>query len=1384
MPLQTNNPWQREGVSILPEKLSELMPIVGQERLFNRLCTFRDEMTGQDLAGFFLVIGGWGVGKSRVGHEICLEAFSDNVNWVIAGEQKRVLEAGLQQGILPIFLRYVQVAKGPLGNELEADSWIPRVIVEGLSRLCELREKPKGKELGRNQDRIQKLAREALKPKGWDRELPALQQALQNRDVTAAARNAIDILKRLGIERLWMVVDEIEDITDVERDGLPSNEREGIDQALLTVVPRVIKDEQARQDFPEANFLLLCSLAVGDLLRQIRAIERRTGWHELTTNNFTDVEAFFRYLASRNNEVSRLIAQYPEGLKEAAFFAANRNFGWFNVIMHHAHNNFREGAVDTPELLRSFAESATKGGRGSVFDLDAIQEYRLPMDQDHQEAVRSIFGMLPREVGAAKDVPEELAARLLEKRDHGSGRLIFTRVMEIKPPAKHRIMSHLVACGFSISSGTELVLPGEARFNLSDVLDSLEGYSIGLPADRREAHHLLICEEEGEFVQQVAGLSPYAEAAREFAPYLFGLLTNPDYRVRQDDGGERWFVAPAFSFLLNFNRLNKVKQEDQGYLRDSAANSRLEERCREVQRNQQERMKTLLQGIANCWEGDKGVVDAAAVADLGIPALRWKVSQSPLNLGPDGEATVIYGSAASDLDLEHALKRLAQRSAEPVLLILEDEDQRLAELRGWVERVAPRIAPFVAIHNLARVTATDHLVRLGLLGDAYKESDLRTSHFHAVVGRAREHLKRTLESWVDEILSARGLLMKPLFYAARIGDDELEAFARGYAAMLAGQRYHDIAQSATGVFDDDGQRDNFKKMVERNVEPPTKLASAPLERLIEVVSGEYRAAVPRVLLSVLQHCGPAGARTKDLEQRFLFDIRDEHGREVAKVKDVVKHVTALLLNLGMLRQDGDKLCCVSVHELEKHVTSAESWLDGSYEQQAQSIRAIHEATGDDLLHVRAKDARNRLKQAGKKLQGLNLDFIAKSWPELNKDTADDMPLYEQRLRIAAAVVREVRAHVAWVYDPDGLRAFRYSVEALRYFDSHGKSPAFPLWQRLAVLAGFYADLEKQRKDLLNAMDKVLAEVDQRVPELKTGPDAGMKAFPTQALELPVNLRRQELGFTAANPERTVAAGSTTLGVEALGYKLASGNYLDAMERLQAIRAELEDPGKLISAFRLALEKWEGLCGTARELKQRFAAVDAFFADAPDEVRNEIGLDALQNEVNNFYTTVLEGGVREGTDNRETAGWRAHQLIEGLSEDLAKLHAMPQQLQEAMDALLPNVLRSLQTRYQQDQGGVLSAITRINAVQGRDAPFWPQKLEATYGVSRAAFDGLVDTMQREGQRCFKDGGDTTFEVFVRYCEQDMKGKPIDWDAPENQRHVQALRERKLLQLRLF
>lgn len=1373
MSLSNPNPWQRQGVSVIYENLADLIPLVGQEGLFDKLCKFREDIfssTRESLTGFFVLFGGWGVGKSRVGHEICLEAFAEEVQWIKGGEPHRILEHGIQQGVLPLFVRYIQITSGPSGEGLETENWISRVTVEALSRLAGLRGASSGSS-AKNEDRILNLTRKTLRPKGWDTRLPLLRDALEANDSNVAARKAILVLKELGIEHLWIVVDEIEDITDVERDGL-RGDRTGIDQALITIIPRVIKSEEARRDFPEVNFLLLCAQSVGDLLTNIGAIRRRTDWYGLTSNSFADVESLSQYLSVHHPKVAEAVSKYPKGLKEAAFFAANRNFGWFNVIMHHAHVNHSRVPQTTPQLLEKFAKDFDRGDGRSVFNMENIDEFHIPTDEDREEIVQAIFSLLPRSIGPDGEVPIERAEHLLSKKD-AAGRPLFTKLWEIAPPQEYRILAHMINCGFrNPAGGNELQLPGEFSFNIKTVIDSLKAYSIALLAERRK--HLLICEDESEFIDQIKGLTPYAERAADFAPFLHGLLTDPAYQVKDADGTPKEHIGPAFSFLLDFNGLNASRRTETGFLRDSTKNTQLEEAFRQVQKDAPKRAKMLLRGLANVWNMENAPIPVTEPQGLKLPAIRTASQPVPFNLGASGQATLVYASGGSESDLDHDLTRLAQETAAPVLLILEDQDGQVEDLRNRLERNTPGIAPFVVLHNITGQTASN-LIRVGLMGEAFRSEDLRTSHFHAMVGTAKQHLQGSLKEWLEERIEKRGLLLKPLFLGSKVTEEQLRAFAKGYAAMLGGLNEHLTVQMTSGVFGTETERDDFKKAVEKHANPGPKYQNEPRVELIATNgAGEHVAVVPRALLSILERCGPVAVQRGDLERRFLFELS-----EGIKPRDVVRHFTSVLHYFGLLEQDGDKLERVSAFKLDTWVKRAKDWLDGDFKAGAEGIKAIHRDAGSDLLDIRMKDARDKLKKATDVLGTLSLDFIGKPWAELNEETGSGATLYEERTRAAVSVIREVRLAVQSVFDPTELGAFRYSPDSLREYEAAAASIGYPLWKRLAVLRGFYADLDKRRKALLKRIDEALGEVDKRVHELPTGE----KAFPTQALTLPLSLYRQELNFGADRPEKTVTAGGSSFGVKTVGFKIASGHYIEAMDRLDTIEKDLHNPGELVPAFLELLKMWEGLRTQVASLQGRFSHVAAFFADAPSEDRKNYDIRGMEAELADLVDLIENGGIRTGTDGREAAGTPPFQLIHGLKDDLRRASDGPRLLQERLDGIIPSVVSSLEEFYKDKYLCRMNAIARIRMVQGQPSLVWPGVAAETFGKTKGIFEDTVRKIEIEGEAFFAGCGDTTFNTYVGFCQLELEKKPIDWKSAEHRRHRDVLMDKNLLTLKL-
>ena len=1374
MSITTRNPWIKEGVSILQEDTKDLLPIVGQKELFEKLRRFfREDCladSGVKLSSFFVLHGGWGVGKSRVGHEICLEAVNPDVKWIVEGKPERLLEPSLAQGLLPVFTRYVQITE-KFGDDLNAESWIPAAVVEALSRLAGLRENQSTGSLSKNQDRLLQWTTQALKPKGFDKIKSELADALKKPNIHQAARAAMEVLKKIEIQHLLIVIDEIEDITDVELDGLPTEERTKgaiVDQGLLTVIPRVIKSEEVRQEFPGVNFVLLCSRAVGDLLKQIRAIERRTIRYDLRSNAFSDVEDFFTYLKSARPDVSVALESYPTWMKEAAFFAADRNFGWFNVIMHSLHANQRGESTPTHELMRRFAATDDR-----IFRKEAIGSFDVgDLGADKAFIEKTMYGLLPHAIGDG-ELTKERAARLLDKTAVGNVRL-FSRLLEVKPPQDLRITTHLVNCGFKTEPGAIVYLPGEARFNLKEVMDSLKAYSqIALTEERRE--HLLISKDDVEFTAQIAALSPYAEQASQFAPYLHGLLIDPAYEVKNAGNEPSEFLTPSFTFLQRFHRLNNRRHREEGYLRDGTKNSALAEAFERAQQNRTKREELVLRGIANAWELESAPVEVSLLTDCLLPAIPLITQLSPLNLGNGGSSIIAYGTNASDADIEQALGRFGKQS-QPILLILEGQDQRVNDLRERIDRATPKVAPFVVIHNLTPQVG-NFLVRLGLMGQTYTAEDLRTSHFNGIILGARQHLLQVLDQWKAEVLDQQGLIIAPLFYGSRVSTDEIEAFAKGYAAMLTGKSYHDVKQSGSGVFASDAERDSFDKLVTRQTDPGPKYKDDPRTLLIVDEGGDKVATIPRSFLAMMERCSHVGRKRSDLLNMFLFDLPDG-----LKESEVVRHQTDVMCCLGLLDNTDDTIRQVSAHVLDNQVKAAEDWLDSPFEAAVNIIKGIHHDEGAKLLDIRGKQARHDLKVARKELNDLSLEFTGKPWSELNRETSDGMPVYEQGLRKALAVIVKVKSAVRCVFDTEANRAFRYSPEVLTDFEQHQNSPNFPLWKRVKVLHGFYSELDKKRRELIKQITTIVDEVERRVPDVTHGTYKDQKAFPIQPLVRPMGAFRQELDFSAEKPNRTVTAGGSSFAIMTVGYKICDGKYREAFERLDNLESELTHPGKLVAGFKELLSVWEGLRDSVGELETRLAAVTAFFSDAPEDVKSDAEIDDLQEALDELKDSLCDGGIREKTEGRESRGDAILTLVKGLKEDIDEIRNAPANLRDRLLGKEAQAIQSLEVQYQSKYRDLIRAVAGIRGARGGDPLRWPDKKAETYGKTRDLFQSLVEQMRSEGQKYFAESQETSFDDYVGLCKLSLDGKAIDWDG-EYERHVNPLKRLKLLELRL-
>jgi hypothetical protein len=131
------NPWSKNGVALYPPKY----PVVGQSRVFNALVNFRQQFSEHgDLSGFFVIVGDWGLGKTRIGYELVAEATGRIDEWLLdptrefvaPNTNRRVLAQQFADGVLPLFIDYHSVTEN-----LAADLWTPKVACNALSLLWE-----------------------------------------------------------------------------------------------------------------------------------------------------------------------------------------------------------------------------------------------------------------------------------------------------------------------------------------------------------------------------------------------------------------------------------------------------------------------------------------------------------------------------------------------------------------------------------------------------------------------------------------------------------------------------------------------------------------------------------------------------------------------------------------------------------------------------------------------------------------------------------------------------------------------------------------------------------------------------------------------------------------------------------------------------------------------------------------------------------------------------------------------------------------------------------------------------------------------------------------------------------------------------------------------
>ncbi|HCW03796.1 MAG TPA: hypothetical protein DGK91_04195, partial [Clostridium sp.] len=665
--------WSINGTSEFP--LTQ--PMVGQKEFYNVFKSFIGTVKDAGMATIFPVIGKWGIGKSRIGFEVISEAIGIDKGWIISedGETKkvRVLKENFEDGILPIYIRYSQM----LHQDLTSDNWVAYGTYTALSYLAQ---EPDSSMQGRVMEELQN----ALLPFGFKKEklktilkIGEVHQddlLLDMRGLDAMVREAMDYLKKCGIDHLLIVCEEVETAGEIAKYGLEKDKENinKVDGEAIKVISSAIKHEDTRKKYPNISFMLLCSPVIGYHIKGIGALERRIPICELKNNSFADIADFMNELKKDGKMNS-----YSEGLVEAAYTIAGGNFGWLNVIM--AEVDYRIAGkkdVETGEVLEDLLNTSSRFQNSLIdkaaFDYISCKEKYRPIIKN------ALLMQLP--VRKSKYEEDQIEAMMQAKASDGTKLFKEFYVVKLK---KDSLGEQLHNVGYRRLQGNQFANAFGASFDLEVLLKNLKMYSLHV-----EEHEYIIGAEEETFLDQIRMLYP-EEGVEEAAKYIFEFVK----QKVEEEGIVPTYIGPNFAYLYQLNKRYRVDKGEFSYLTDGEKNQELEEYIEEMKKDKEREVLRILTGAIRALEINYNETETFQLA--GMTCMRTIVEEGPwLTVNPHNIVTIVWGKDEEKLYQGLQDTRLLNKGVHPIYVLSDTPiDETIEKVKRDFKEVGKCLIP-------------------------------------------------------------------------------------------------------------------------------------------------------------------------------------------------------------------------------------------------------------------------------------------------------------------------------------------------------------------------------------------------------------------------------------------------------------------------------------------------------------------------------------------------------------------------------------------------------------------------------------------------------------------------------------------------------------------
>lgn len=751
---KVKNPFNE--VSVYPP----ILPYVGQADAHDRLKEFIAEMNQGQESVFCAIFGDWAIGKSRLAHELISEVYGENRGWLLKDSpigDNRLLKQISLMGALPLFIPYVKVLNFETFGINSADV-LGKIATTAFLQMAE----PAG--LNKTQMDVIERVRNIILSINPDFDFSWLSLTAQDRDENyiSRANKLFRILKentsidgKSPINKIMILVDEVESAGEINPFSVQGQDRGVSDYPVplrsIRDLTEAIKSESRMTTYPDISFIFFNSLTVKRHTR-LDPLERRQIEVDLLKATSDDFNLLMDALKSTGYPVDDLILK----LAQTAFFAADRNIGWFFYIMRRVHKTLQE----RPELVSpSEIFQQVHRATGKIFQPRHIEDRNIsePIKEYMRRVVYHQMPASPIEL----NIPSGAVASLTDYKDPFSTRFVG-EVFVTSIDADTLTTELLNTKKYSAEQKPKLVGEGSPPFDPAALLNQIRTFAW------HNTNEWWAYSDLSEFERQLAfafgGVLTYRTAET-----IHNIIKSAPYRQPQPSV----LLAPTMSFLLRFNEL-WGRLASPNWLPEQQWEAML----RKIDDTPAENQARLLLGIAKLLNDKVDIIEKRIEANRRQIILKVD-ERDLLNMNPDRKVAILKAG-----DPRQTIENLREIKGMPIILVFDSRGSQ----EVWEKFLEETHQSQLAVPVIPRVVQPDtreyeFCIRYSFRDepDGFKPSDITLQG-----KQEREEFKsywgEDIQHWIAN-LDQQGYIFRP-FIASMVGFNK---FLKAYPLLVEGK---------------------------------------------------------------------------------------------------------------------------------------------------------------------------------------------------------------------------------------------------------------------------------------------------------------------------------------------------------------------------------------------------------------------------------------------------------------------------------------------------------------------------------------------------------------------------------------------------------------------